>query len=578
MAMFRVGIIVYILIFCTVPRTVHAQVEASDRIKIKKLVNQAEQAVERIEDVCQQIELLSEIAIAQAELGDRAAAHTTFQRTVKLILQEDLNEGVRQKKFPRINNLHWRIQMLTSVVKRQGETLGWKSSEKSFQQIIKMIDTITDTPKDHYLETIAVAQAEAGDFDGALRWARHFDESGDPRQSGVLIFNAVARAKARIGDIAGAVRVAEELSARPAWTLDEIALAQIKAGDIKGALQTYNKAVEFNNKEFTHLEVLLQIGLAQASIGDQAAAAMAFKKAAEHVKSNYVGNSKIGLALREVGKAQLKSGDRAAALVTLHEASSYIKKMVDPGAKAIFLTGILQLLAQAGDWKTGLADVHILEEAPKVGAPADLIDKIGVLLTLGKAQAAAGEQAGATAAFRRAFGLARKMRWGHHPDMDFSYRASAFRGVARAQVIAGDIKGAMQVAEAGDGEVKELTLIAIAVTRAELGDFRGAAETISLVKNQSKDEFFMAMTLAHATRGDLEGALGWSLAQASPLAKARGLLNAVEKRIGRPLGFQLDRSMDEHLLSDENIFRKDLACDLFMPNRNERIKRFLSSD
>ena len=290
------------------------------------------------------------------------------------------------------------------------------------------------------LRYIVVAQAEAGDMDGAFATARSIDDAW--YRAGAL--GDIAEAQAEAGDMDGAFATARSID--DAWyragALGDIAEAQAEAGDMDGAFAT---ARSIDDAGF-RAQAFRDIAVAQAEAGDMDGA---------FATARSIGNAdwRAGV-FRGIAVAQAEAGDMDGAFATA-------RSIDDAWYRAGALGDIAEAQAEAGDMDGAFATARSIDDA---GFRAQAFRDIAV------AQAEAGDMDGAFATAR---------------NIDNAiYRALAFRRIAVAQVEAGDMDGAFATARnIDDAEDRAWALRGIAVAQAEAGDFRDAMKTAMGIEN-----------------------------------------------------------------------------------------------
>lgn len=234
---------------------------------------------------------LSDIAQAQAKAGDMAAATSTFEESLRIATAlkapgalvsvatarakaGDLEGAFRTAALIKKYNHKKSSQNFLSFALR-----GIAAAQAGNGDLVGALQTAFtiegDVLKEYALRDIAVAQARAGDVTGALQTASTIQ--GDSAKSHTMLI-AIAEAQAKAGDRAAAARTFEQAfqslvnGPMPPGRVDdvlvEIAAAQVRAADLKGALRTAALI-----KTYTQKSVALRgIAAAQARVGDVTAA------------------------------------------------------------------------------------------------------------------------------------------------------------------------------------------------------------------------------------------------------------------------------------------------------------------
>ena len=346
----------------------------------------------------------------------------------------------------------------------------------------------------------------------------------DNERASVLSEIAVAQAKA--GDRRGAARsITEALSIVPSIidkgedpgeALREIAEAQLKMGDIGGALDTARSIAEVGSR----LTTFHKIAEAQAKAGDRRGAARSITEALSteaRAKASEVAKARAKAS--EVAAARsLAAGDEIGASVHRHDAEIQtimadiddshraITSQIGDAISSIALSSIValqaRLQAESGDIAGARSTVRsIASESSR----AEAFRKIAL------AQAESGDIAGARSTAR-----SMAIDW---------WRAGAFSDIAVAQAKAGDRRGAARsIAEAlstvrADSETgiigsRAAAFREIAVAQAKVGDQVGAAVSFAEARlnagtieaDWSRGHLFMQIAEAQAKAGDRRGA------------------------------------------------------------------------
>ena len=392
------------------------------------------------------------------------------------------------------------------------------------------------------LGAIAEAQADAGDFNGALTSARSI-EYASPRNR---TLGAIAEVQARAGDFEGALANARSIENAyvAANTLDAIAKAHARAGDFERALASARSI----DRTITRAGTLGVIGEAHARAGNAQGAADTFTEALASARSIEDPVPRTDW-LGRIAKAMARAGDFEGALAIARNIENVgywdeaEQHMYDYEFRSETLGAIAETQADAGDFEGALASARSIDRT---------ITRAGTLGVIGEAHARAGNALGAADTFTEALAVAQSIE---APPR----RANTLGNIARAMARTGDFEGALAVArnvenvsewdEAEqhmyDYEFRSGTLRVIAETQASAGDFDGALA----VARSIDDAFDRVRTLgaiaeAQARVGDPEGGL----------AIARGIehVNASDRSSGEVFATQM---RDEALQVRDEAFR-----------------------
>ena len=152
----------------------------------------------------------------------------------------------------------WSFQPICGHVNKAGPS---STQEKARQYLAKALTLVAsivdDSAKADALAAIALAQADAGDFSGALLTVTKIEkEVQDERRRKMRRASAlrtIAGSQAKAGDVKGAVSTAEMLTdqagGKDGFAFGVIAKAQAEAGDIAGATQTAESIKDQKSKE-----------------------------------------------------------------------------------------------------------------------------------------------------------------------------------------------------------------------------------------------------------------------------------------------------------------------------------------
>ena len=395
-----------------------AQAEGADAEGARVTFATAVEAAQRIEIDRNRAEALSDIASAQARAGEREGAGRTLAAAIETTW--DMEES-------------WRLMALKDIGIAQARA-GWVAAAL---QIAGMIEL--ESPRARVLNSIAVAQAEAGEyeaakasFDAALVAARGIDNRSFRAKAMEDLAASLANAKEtdRALEIARGI----ELDGSRARALRNVATAQARAGDFSAALGTAGSiGTAFFQTRMVN-DIIVTRALSQTLAGDYSAA---LETAGEIAGEGY-----RAPVLREIASAQATAGD-------------------SEGARATFAAALEAARR---------APARPLEQ----GAP----QRWQMLKDIAVAQESAGEREGAAATLAVAFEGIRGSGYERERDQ-------ALDSLAMAQTEAGDFAGARNTAisiELEWDQAKPLKSIAIAQARAK--DFADALDTTHAIHSQ----------------------------------------------------------------------------------------------
>ena len=236
------------------------------------------------------VSLIAEIARVQAETGDiDGAFHTAI--TVRDAPSRTHVLASIAKSQPRSDDItgafqitdvlqmdmdndyqgFYRAQALAYVAEVQAKWGNQGIADETFSTALQTAREIEHARyRRDILESIAQAQANSGDIEGALQTVEEID---DGTYRGVALAY-VAQAQANSGDIEGALQTVEEIDdgTHRGVALAYVAQAQAKSGDIDGALQTVRKLEDQHFLSSSLFIALASVAKAQVDWGDIAGA------------------------------------------------------------------------------------------------------------------------------------------------------------------------------------------------------------------------------------------------------------------------------------------------------------------
>lgn len=350
----------------------------------------------------------------------------------------------------------------TSINSNGSETtVGQRFLDQAYQAASNIQDTRARAEAFH---AIAVEQAEQGYIVEALQTAKTIEIETVKDHAVRLIAGVQAKQDVQAAlSITGNITIVTEREK----ALQEIALVQANAGDMKGAFVT----VETVKDRFIQEDTLHGIAVAQAKAGSIKAALKT---------ANAIKNETIMLrTLESIAVLRAKSGDFKGAM----RAANNIKNEI---GKFGVLGDIAALRVKTGSLKEAN---KIASSIPDEAARDDVLRRIAV------AQAETSD-----------FGSALKTIASLQYD---ETREHSLHDVAVIQAISGDVKGALETAGglSPSGTVKSETFRDIAVAQANAGDIKGAQETIDSIPSKMDREYALRrLAVAQAKAGDMNGA------------------------------------------------------------------------
>lgn len=328
------------------------------------------------------------------------------------------------------------------------------------------------------LETVAVAQATAGDVDGAFATVGAITNPYRRSQAQAAIATAVARARGAPDGLRTATRIATDY-----WFTDDAHAQKVASGLV-------SRSAEFDHFWFHH--AMADIGAMQARAGDVVGALQTARSIPD-----MTGRSD---ALARIAAVQAETGDLAGARETarrieapygdLEAMVAIARRMAADGDDAAAAALARRLEAAYGD-STALAAVAV-EQARRDGSAAGLETARSIATLQGRAFAYAGiaealARGGRTDAALETLALL----------SDPADRVDALGTVTGILATRGEVRRALGAVErlAGRRDRDEL-VVAIALAQARAGDAAGAVATASGLE----DAMFRAIALAGVAR------------------------------------------------------------------------------
>ena len=393
----------------------------------------------------------------------------------------------------------------------QAEAGDINGAKKSAQQVSLLW-------KDTVLESIAIAQIGTGDINGAKQTAQKINSE----YSRVEILQQCVLAQAKAGDISGAKQTAQEIYAlasdsylvdasAPSQVLADIAVVQTKAGDVAGAKQTFTESLRAAQK---NTDALIHIAVAKTETGDIEGAKEILSDALLVTLRDESDYAKAR-DLSSIAVAKYEIGDVADAKQLLSDALRFAGRIDLSYSRFFGLKNIAAAQVRIGDIKnankTAVSALPALEHLmrlcrnnnPKCSGArlvqTDGTDTTGNTLIgdIANVLITAGNISGAKDAVRK---------------MDASYEQGRYHVVEKivvAQAKSGDINGAKQTARlypTGEWYRENLLRIVVSV-QAEQGDINGAKQTMQQIRYvDSQAEAFLAIAVAQAQAGNIKNA------------------------------------------------------------------------
>jgi RNA polymerase sigma factor (sigma-70 family) len=420
-----------------------------------------------------------------------------------------------------------RVPVLVRIALAQAKAGDRDGARQTLRQARDGADAVKDDLKTMAFRETAEAYARLGDLDAAIRTAAGLAQEFAREQ----ILFLVAAQQASDGDLPGARKVMAAMTTdQKDGALEAIAGAQAKAGDVKAALVT---AEELRHQPLSRAGALKEIALAQAKAGDRAAAARSLQEALDLDVATLAGDDQKDAARARIAVLRARIGDVRGAL----QAAAALPG--DDAEREDVVRQIALEQARAGDTRGALQTIDTIK---------DLARRAGALADLAAGRAEAGDAQAASAAVDRAAEAVRRID-------DRSARAGLLAEIAgvrsRLDAQAGGWKAAREAARALEGRARVGLLLEIvraqvkakqpAEARATLDDvlalvagMRDPREDPMGVRTLApqwvlfKGHYARQATHLLAQLGQGKEAAAWAARQEPPYVKAMALLGAAE--------------------------------------------------
>jgi tetratricopeptide (TPR) repeat protein len=455
--------------------------------QVRDILSRAHQAADAIEDVSEEpillimftksqagekIEILNDVAILQATAGDDAGSKETFER-VRQVIHSLKSDDLKSTT-------------LSNFIEAQA-TVG------NIDNALQTLDLI-DVPeyRIYLLLKIAAVQFMRQDQSGAKRTLQKaFAEGHNPEiRPPFSLFTHIAVAQARAGDIEGALKtVPFVMDHAKGYVLAEIAAAKIRSGDAEGAAQIAASDKGGHDKGL----IFYRMAQVQRELGKRTDAEESLRQAvqvAKDIKAEKLlvqaAEGYSSMQLFEKAFEVIESiGDELKKAAALNQVIANLHQGTDPKSAASILQRAAQIAnALQGGLRKETSLISIAEAQLQNGDPqAALLTVSGVDLTIIRSYnlervARLQEKAGDTIGGRRTLKLA--FEASKRPERRFDgVNAST---MVRAQAQIGDMIGAKQTVKATNGS-DPYAMIELAAAQAELGDLVGAFDTIKPIQN-----------------------------------------------------------------------------------------------
>jgi hypothetical protein len=208
------------------------QAEAGDKAGAQKTLRQAADVAAIVTGDLKRAQALTDLACAQARLGDVAAARKTAEdidhkegKLIALATIARVLAGAGQVKeamavVDRRPDTGGRMFVLMHVGAGQVKAGDRKGARETFRQAHLLVGQMDDQERNGMAHSLAGAQAEAGDYEGAVATTKAFLPEGN------LADVNIAYSRAEAGDFAEALKMAEQLKSSDWWKPEDGRTAQ----------------------------------------------------------------------------------------------------------------------------------------------------------------------------------------------------------------------------------------------------------------------------------------------------------------------------------------------------------------
>jgi len=449
------------------------QAQAGYAQEIQSFSQEALQSAWQIWPGLEQVQALSKIAQVQAQAGYAQEAQSTFQKALQSARQTESES----EKARALSNIAW------------GQTQAGHAQEAQtiFQEAVQSAGQIRDkTVKTQALSEIAQGQAQVGYAQEAFQSARQVGDKSVKART--LIEIAHVQAQAGYAQEAQSIfkeafesagQIGRDNSAK-FQVLSEIAQGQAQAGYAQEAQSTFQEALQRARqigRNLRQAQALSKIAQGQAQAGYAQDAQSTFQKALQ--SAGQIGDKSAKIqALSEIAQVQAQAGYSQQAQFTSQAAFQNARQIIDKSAKARLLIEIARVQAQAGYAQEAQStSQEALQSASQI-IDKDEPVKAQALTEIARVQTQAGYAQEAQSTFQKAFQSAKQV-W---PE---SEKARALSNIAWGQIQTGYAQEAQSTFQKAlqsarqfiDKSTKARLLIEIARVQAQAGYAQEAQST-----------------------------------------------------------------------------------------------------
>ena len=338
------------------------------------------------------------------------------------------------------------------------------------RQAADVIKAPSSYPKDSVLQSVAEAQAVAGDIKSAFQTVSAIQDE-DAKAFPLVIIGLVQVAT---GDLIGAQQTTSKITSAfyRAQALTAVAAAQAKAGNLIIAKETFNKAVQVAitlNADISELGTPKDATLSGIAIAQmQSGCPIEAMKTVGLLKDREQANTLV-----ELGRLQ---SDR-----DMEGAAKIVENLSDGNDKARVLTAIAKVEFRANNGKDAW---NHLNQARQLAVSGDVWQEIA------EAPTAGGD-------IKNAIEIANTIKWK-------GLRNESIKAIVVKQFTAGDVEGAVQNAIM----YSDQAVAAVVGAQAKAGDVKGARKTAESIKSKFfKDLALRDIALAEVTQGNAQNAV-----------------------------------------------------------------------
>ncbi|GJL64905.1 MAG: hypothetical protein NPIRA04_35590 [Nitrospirales bacterium] len=327
----------------------------------------------------------------------------------------------------------------------------------------------SSSERDSILYWIGIAKAKAGDFEGTYNIATSHPQILNRDQ----LLNLAASAAAEQGDIKRAFSIVKEISVESGhwiWAQEHIAIAQVKAGDIEGAMDTADKLARENSYPFRG------VFRAYAILGNLDEVVKRSKRISEYWLQGY---SQLGIVSGRLEINDIDGAKTTAEIIEwLHARGLAFIAIADKQLEKNFKQKARKSLKEA---------LRAILRIPQGWIRGDALWRIAVL------QAKSND-------IKKARLTADEIQAGGHRD-------SALRDIAILQAENGDYSEALQTAVGYEGSAFPDPFHFVIHTQIKNGDLVGAKLSASRVPEKFRAEALALVALSDANPDEIRGIL-----------------------------------------------------------------------